>query len=99
MGQNQKKLNIKYHSKPVYDQNYLKFKVREFCCVIKTNFLGNEVPIENIHYTCISYINIDFIPKMEKNYLQVYLEACKYKVKKIQISTIFVIIFWNLTMF
>ena len=33
------KLNIKYHSKPVNYQKYLKAKVREFDGVIKTNFL------------------------------------------------------------
>ena len=30
------KLNIKFHSKPVYDQKYLKVKVREFNGMIKT---------------------------------------------------------------
>ena len=33
------KLNIKFHSKPVYHQKYIKAKVREFSGVIKTNFL------------------------------------------------------------
>ena len=31
-----KKLSIKFHSKPVYDQKYLKVKIREFDGVIKT---------------------------------------------------------------
>ena len=48
-----KKLNIKFHSKPVQDQKYLKVKVIEFDGVIKTNFLGNEVPKENMHYYCL----------------------------------------------
>ena len=39
-----------------------------------------------MHYTCIACIAIDFVMKMEKNYPQVYLEECKYKVKKIQMS-------------
>ena len=51
------KLSIKFHSKPIYDQKYLKAKVREFDGVIKTNFLGNEVPKENMHYTCIACNN------------------------------------------
>ena len=34
------KLNIKFHSEPVYEYKYLKTKVREFDGVIKTNFLG-----------------------------------------------------------
>ena len=81
------KLNIKFHSMPVYDQTYIKAKVREFDGVIKTNFLGDEIPKENIHYTCIACITIDSVMKTEKkNYLQVYSEECKYKVKKIQMS-------------
>ena len=40
------KLGIKFHSKPIYEQNYLKAKVREFGGVIKTNFLINDVPKE-----------------------------------------------------
>ena len=32
------KLNIKFYSMPVYDEKYIKAKVREFNGVIKTNF-------------------------------------------------------------
>ena len=54
---------------------------------MKTNFLGNEIPKENVHYTCIACVAIDSVMKMvKKNYPQVYLEECKYKVKKIQMS-------------
>ena len=35
-----------------------------------------------MHYTCIVCISIGSVTKMEKNYPQVYLEECKYKVKK-----------------
>ena len=76
--------NIKFHSQPVYENKYLKTKVREFDCSIKTNFLGNNIPKENTHYTCIACITVDSVMKMnKKNYPQVYLEECKYKVKKI----------------
>ena len=37
-------LNIKFHSMPVYDEKYIKAKVREFHGVIKTNFLGEKIP-------------------------------------------------------
>ena len=81
------KLNIKFHSMPVYDETYIKAKVREFDGKIKTNFLGNEVPKENMHYTCIACITIDSVMRInKKNYPQVYLEECKYKAKKIQMS-------------
>ena len=82
-GKIKNKLNIKFYSMPVYDEKYIKAKVREFDGVIKTNFLGNEVPKESMHYTCIACITIDSVMKMKKkNYSQVYLEECKYRVKK-----------------
>ena len=39
---------------PVYNEKHLKIKVREYNGKIRTNFLGNEVPKENMHYTCWS---------------------------------------------
>ena len=78
-----KTLNTKFHSMPVYDEKYIKAKVREFNSVIKTNFLGDEIPKENVHYACIVCIAIDSVVRMEKrSYPQVYLEECKYKIKK-----------------
>ena len=75
-------MKIKFHSFPVYDKKYLKTKVTEYDDIIKTNFLGNDVPKENMHYTCIACITIDSVMRMEKkNYPQVYLEECKYKIK------------------
>ena len=35
------KLGIKFHSEPIYENKYLKVKVREFNGNIKTNFLGH----------------------------------------------------------
>ena len=76
-------LIIKFHSMPVYGEKYIKAKVREFDGVIKINFLGNEVPKENAHWTCMACISIDSVMKMEKmNYRQVYLEECKYRMRK-----------------
>ena len=38
-----------------------------------------------MHYTCIACITIDSVMKMDKKYFpQVYLEDCKYKIKKIE---------------
>ena len=81
------KLGIKFHSEPIYEKKYLKAKIREFDGDIKTNFLGNGLPKENMYYTCIACITIDSVLRMnKKNYPQVYLEECKYKIKKIQTS-------------
>ena len=81
------KLNIKFHSMPVYDEKYIKAKVREFNGAIKTNFLGDKIPKESMHYTCIACITIDSVMRMEKkNYPQVYLEECKYRIKKAKMT-------------
>ena len=77
------KLGIKFHSESVYEYRYLKAKVREFDGVIKTNFLCNDIPKENMYYTCIACITIVPVMKFDKkNHPQVYLEECKYRVKK-----------------
>ena len=40
-----------------------------------------------MHYTCIACITIDSVLKIDfKNHPQVYLEECKYRAKKIQMS-------------
>ena len=54
---------------PVYDEKYIKAKVREFNGVIKTNFLGDEIPKENVHYASIASITIDSVMRMEKKEL------------------------------
>ena len=60
------KLGIKFHSELVYEYRYLKGKVREFDGVINTNFLGYDVPKENMHYTCIACITIDSVLRIDK---------------------------------
>ena len=56
-----KTLNIKFHSMSVYDKKYIKAIVRKFNGVIKTNFLGDEIPKESMDYTCIFCITIDLL--------------------------------------
>ena len=60
------KLSIKFHSEPVYENKYLKAIVREFDGVIKTNFLGNDMPKGNMHYACITCITIDSVLRIDK---------------------------------
>ena len=47
-------LSIKFHSLPVYDEKYIKAKVREFNGMNKTHFLSDKIPKESMHYTCIA---------------------------------------------
>ena len=55
--------------------------------MIKTSFLGDEVPTENEHYTCIACITIDSVMRMEKKkYPKAHLEECKYRMKKTKMT-------------
>ena len=77
------KLGINFHSEAVYEYTYLKAKGREFNGVIKTNFLGNDMPKENMNYTCIACITIDSVMNIDKkNHPQGYLGECKCRGKK-----------------
>ena len=67
------KLGIEFHSEPVYEYKYLKAKVREFDGVIKTNFLGNDIPKENMHYTYIACITIDSVMNINKKIIRKFI--------------------------
>ena len=80
------KIGIKFHSKPVYEYKYLKAKAREFDGAINTNVLGNSMPKENMYYTWIVCITIDSVMSIDKkNHPEVYLEECKYRIKKAKV--------------
>ena len=66
------KLSIKFNSEPIYENKYLK-KVREFDDDIKTDFLGNGLPKENVYYTCIACITIDSVLRMNKKIIHKFI--------------------------
>ena len=79
---------IELNSEPIYDDQYIKTKVKTFSEVVKTLFDGNEIPKEKIEYSCITRISVDYVLKVDrKNYPQVYLEQYKYKVEKREIKS------------
>ena len=67
------KLGINFYSEPVYEYKYFKAKVREFDGMIKTNFLSNDMPKENMHYTCIACITFDSVLTKDKKKLSISL--------------------------
>ena len=73
-------LNIKFHGMPVYDEKRIKAKAREFNGVIKTNFLGDEITKEGVHYTCIAGITIYSVMKTRK-------KICTSLFRRVQIQT------------
>ena len=66
-------LNFIFHTEPVYENKYLKAKVREFNAAIKTNFLSNDMPKENMHYTGIACINIDSVMNFDKKIIRKFI--------------------------
>ena len=78
------KLGIKFHSEPLCEY---KVKVREFDGVIKTNFLGNNIPKENMHYTCIACITIDSVLRIDKEIIHKFIQkSVNIGPKKIRMS-------------
>ena len=54
--------------------------------MIKTNFLVDKIPKESMHYACIACITFDSVMRMKKkNCPRVYLEECKYRMKKTKV--------------
>ena len=77
-----KLLDTKFHSKPAYDEKYIKAKVKTFNAMVNTVFWNDKIPKENVHYTWIAAISIDSVMKIDKkNYPQAYLKECKYEIK------------------
>ena len=81
-------LDVKVYSEPIYDDKYIKSKVKTFSSVINTLFSGDEIPKEKIEYVCIPVFSIDSVLRVnKKKYPQVYLEQCKYKMKKRELKS------------
>ena len=65
---------IKLSSNIIYDDQYIKPKVKTFK-MVKTLFDNDKIPEEKIEYKCILCISADSVLKKEKKYYtQVYLE-------------------------
>ena len=81
---NLKLLKLKFTVSPIRDDKYIIAKIKIFKEVNGTTFTNNIIPIEKNHYTCIPAIDIDSVLKIDNKraYSQVYLEQCKYKLKK-----------------
>ena len=59
-------LNAKFHSQPIYDDKYIKVKVKTFSSIINTLFSGNEIPKKRSRYICIAEICIISVLRVEK---------------------------------
>ena len=59
-------LNVKFHSQHIYDDKYIKTKVKTFNNMINTLFSGDKIPKERIHDVCIAAICIDSLLRVDK---------------------------------
>ena len=65
----------------MYDDRYIKTKIRTYDDKVYTNFRGLIMPGDDIDYEYFTVISIDSLLVYEnKYYLQVYLDNCAYKI-------------------
>ena len=81
----EKLMKIEFESKPVYDNKYIKTKLKIYAGSIITNFHNKKMPTEKAPCECLSIIRLDSVIKVNKKYQpQTLLEECKYEQKKIK---------------
>ena len=59
-------VGVKFYREPIYNDSYVKTKVKTFSEMIKILFDGNEIPKEKIEYVCIACISVDSVLKIDK---------------------------------
>ena len=70
-------------SESVYNEKYLKAKIKSYNGQININFHDNIIPKEDSQFICLPVILINSVYRTGKNYYpQVFLEECKYVVKE-----------------
>ena len=68
---------------PVYNEKYLKNKIKSYNGKTNTNFYNNQIPKEWFQCICLSINLINSVFRMGNNYYpQEFLEQCKYVVKE-----------------
>ena len=65
-------------------KKYIIAKLKIFNGTNRTTFTDNKIPAEKSSYNCIPAIDIGSVLRIgnKRAYPQVYLEQCKYKLKK-----------------
>ena len=61
LGKKSAMLSRKIYSKPVYNEKFLKTKVKSYNEKIITSFHNNSIPKEGSQYICLSVILIDSV--------------------------------------
>ena len=73
--------NINLNALPVYDDRYIKSKIRTSGDKVYTNFYSLHLPEDGVQCESFTIISTDSLLAYENKYfLQVYLDNCAYKV-------------------
>ena len=68
-------LKKEFRSEPVYNEKYLKAKIKSYNGKINTNFHDNRIQREGSQFICLSVILINSVFRTGKNYYpQVFFE-------------------------
>ena len=79
--------NIELNALRVYDDRYIKVKIRRYSDNVYTNFRGLNISEDDINVDLLESISIDSLLVYEnKYYLQVYLDNCAYKTANKQMA-------------
>ena len=79
--------NIELNALPVYDDRYIKIKIRIYGDKVYTNFRDLNVPEDDIEYELFTIISTDsFLVYVNKYYLLLYLDNCAYKTANKQMT-------------
>ena len=72
-----------FNSEPVYNDKYIKTKIKIYNDKIYTYFQHDKIPKDNEYCTCLSVVLLDsiFVNSNKKYYPQIFLEECKYSIK------------------
>ena len=79
--------NIELNALPVYDDRYIKNKIRTYGDKVYTHFRGLNVPKDDIECESFTVISIDsLLAYKNKYYLLVFLDNCAYKIVSKQMT-------------
>ena len=82
-----KSIKKEFDSEPVYNEKYLKTKIKVYKGKINTKFYNNKIPKEDSQCICLSVILIDSVFRTGNNYYpQVFLKEYKYVVKEKKVT-------------
>ena len=79
-----------FNSEPVYNDKYIKTKIKIYNHKVYTNFQHNKISKDNEYCACLSVILSDsiFVNSGKEYYPQIFLEECKYVIKNRKITNI-----------